>query len=69
MDTIVASVFGSSWKSSLFGLLGGVIYYFSQAGVAIPTSWAEAKTALVAAGIYAWGRVQKDHDQTGVATK
>ena len=67
MNNVMTAILGPSWKTSLFGLCGGFLYYFSQAGVALPQDFAGWKQALVAAGIFAWGRIQKDHDQTGAA--
>lgn len=60
ISKVLESVFGSSWRTSLFGLVGGLFCYFSQLGVAIPTNASEWKTALVSAGIFAWSRVMKD---------
>lgn len=60
IESFMNSVVGSSWRTSLFGLMGGMVYYFSQAGVSFPHTMAEAKQAAIAAGIFAWGRMQKD---------
>lgn len=65
MDKVMTMLLGTSWRTSLMGLVGGFFYYFSQAGVVIPSNWDEAKKALVAAGIFAWGRMQKDAKVTG----
>jgi hypothetical protein len=61
------AIFGSNWKTSVLSLIAGVALYFQQVGVTFPTTGAEWGTALVSALIFAWGRVGKDHDQTGVA--
>ena len=62
MVAFLASIFGASLKTSLMGLLGGMFYYFNQAGITFPTDAAGWKTAIVAAGIYSWGRMMKDHN-------
>lgn len=54
------TLFGASWKTSFMGLLGGMFYYFMQEGVTFPTEAKGWGSAIVAAGIYAWGRMQKD---------
>ena len=61
------AIFGTNWKTSMMGLLAGVTLYFNQVGIAFPTTAQEWGTAIVSALIFAWGRMQKDHDQTGVA--
>ena len=63
MDTI----FGTSWKSSVLGLIAGVALYFNQVGVTFPQTAAEWGTALVSAFLFAWARIGKDADQSGVA--
>lgn len=61
------AIFGTSWKSSVLGLVAGVALYFNQVGVAFPTTGSEWGTALVSAFLFAWARIGKDADQTGVA--
>ena len=62
------TLFGTSWKSSVLALFAGVALYFQQVGVAFPTTAGEWGTAIVSALVFAWGRISKDADQTGVAT-
>lgn len=61
------AIFGTNWKTSVTALIVGVALYFQQVGVTFPTTASEWGTAMVSAFIFAWGRIQKDHDQTGVA--
>ena len=60
MTMFLTQVFGASWKTSLMGFVGAFVYYFSTAGIVLPTTMEEWKQALIGAGIYAWGRMQKD---------
>ena len=60
-------IFGTSWKSSILSLLAGIALYFNQVGVAFPNTAGEWGAAIVSAFIFAWGRISKDSDQTGVA--
>ena len=60
-------IFGTSWKTTVIGLLVGIALYFPQVGVAFPTTMAEWGSGIVSALIYAWGRLTKDADQTGAA--
>lgn len=60
-------LFGTSWKSSVLGLIAGVALYFNQVGVTFPNTAAEWGTALVSAFLFAWSRISKDADQSGVA--
>ena len=63
MDTI----FGTSWKSSVLGLIAGIALYFNQVGITFPQTASEWGTALVSAFLFAWARIGKDADQTGAA--
>jgi len=60
-------LFGTSWKSSVVGLITGMALYFQQVGVSFPNTAAEWGTAIVSALVFAWARLTKDADQTGVA--
>ena len=60
-------LFGTSWKSSVISLIAGFALYFQQVGVSFPETKGEWGTAIVAALIFAWGRLTKDADQSGVA--
>jgi len=60
-------LFGTSWKSSVLSLITSLALYFQQVGVAFPTTAGEWGAAIVSALIFAWGRLQKDADQTGAA--
>ena len=60
-------LFGTNWKSSVLSLIAGVALYFNQVGVAFPSTAGEWGAALVSAFLFAWGRITKDGDQTGVA--
>ena len=60
-------IFGTSWKSSVLSLIASFALYFQQVGVTWPTTAGEWGSAIVAALIFAWGRLTKDADQTGVA--
>ena len=59
---------GSSWRSSLIGLIAGLALYFEQVGVQFPTTGAEWGMALVAAFIFALGRQAKDENVTNSGT-
>ena len=63
MDTL----FGTSWKTSVLSFLVSFGLYFNQVGIQFPETGKEWGAAIVAALIFAWGRMQKDADQTGVA--
>ena len=60
-------LFGTSWKSSVLSLIAGIALYFQQVGTTFPTTAGEWGTAIVSAMIFAWGRITKDADQSGVA--
>ena len=60
-------LFGTSWKSSVVSLIAGMALYFQQFGVSFPQTAGEWGTAIVSALIFAWGRITKDADQSGVA--
>ena len=58
-------IFGTSWKTTVLGLIAGIALYFQQVGVTFPTTMAEWGSAIISALVYAWARVTKDADQTG----
>ena len=60
MSAFMESILGASWRTSIFGLVGGVFYYFQSSGVTLPHDLHGWINTLIAAGIFAWGRVQKD---------
>lgn len=60
-------LFGTSWKSSVVSLIAGIALYFQQVGVSFPQTAGEWGAAIVSALIFAWGRITKDADQSGVA--
>ena len=60
MNAMMTSLLGASWRTSIFGLVGGMFYYFQSSGATLPHDLHGWINALIAAGIYAWGRVQKD---------
>ena len=60
------AIFGTNWKTSVLSLVAGIALYFNQVGISFPSSAQEWGTALVSAFIFAWGRISKDHDTTGV---
>jgi len=59
-EKIIVFLLGDSWRTSLFGLIGGFFLYFSQVGMIFPSTLGEWGSAVVAAGLYAWGRVMGD---------
>ena len=50
----------TSWKTTMIGILAGMITYFSQLGPNLPTTTAEWGTAFVAALLAALGMGAKD---------
>jgi len=61
MDTL----FGTSWKTSLFGYLAGVVLVVQgmvEAGTVWPHDWPGRLKVIGGVVIAAWGRVQKDHN-------
>lgn len=49
-----------SWKTTVIGLLAGIVTYFSQLGPNLPTTAAEWGTAFVAALLASLGLGAKD---------
>lgn len=62
LDKVLSAVLGSSWRTSLFGLGAGVLSYFALVGDKLPSNSKEWKEAAFAAVLYAWSRIQKDHN-------
>jgi glycerol uptake facilitator-like aquaporin len=60
ISNVMISIFGASWKTSLMGLVAGIAIYFSQVGFTFPADAAGWKASVVAAFVFAWGRMQKD---------
>ena len=60
MDKAMTALLGASWKTSMFGLLSAIGYYFSTLGTTFPTTGEQWKQAIIAAAIYAFGRMTKD---------
>ena len=61
MTNILDMLLGASWRTSLFGIAGAFFLYFTQVGVAFPTTGKEWFAAIGSALIYAWSRVQRDN--------
>lgn len=51
---------GTSWKTTVIGILAGIITYFSQLGPNLPNTAAEWGTAFVAALLAALGMGAQD---------
>lgn len=57
------TLLGAHWQTSLFGFAAAFCTYFTQVGIAIPSNGKEWGSALLAAFLFAWGRVSADSKQ------